>query len=179
MEYSRHVIGIKDQLDIHQVLRAISALHDQVAVNIAESAEAKPVLFSEENLRTILAGAPESLFVEALPLGAYRNMVMQKIEQVVQSTVALRTELRTHYVAELAAQVRDFLSQLGAALPLLQCWALQNARSVVAEEVRKLQNLSGQLAASSFEHGDNVRCMDDLQHQILPALNKLLRAFRK
>ena len=44
---------------------------------------------------------------------------------------------------------------------------------------RELQDLIGQLAASSFERGDNVRCMDDLQHQIVPALKKLLWVFRK
>lgn len=179
MEFSKHAIRIKDQKDICQVLQAISSLQDLVVVNIADSAEMRPILLSEENLHAILADAPESLFVEALPLGEYKKLMRDKIDQVVQSAISLRATLRTNYVADLAAQVRDFLKQLDQIFLMLKCYALQNAQSSVAENVQKLQILLGQLAASSFEHGDNVRCMDDLQYQILPALKNLLKMFRK
>lgn len=179
MEYSKHAIRIKDQNGIHQVLRILSSLQDLVVVNIAESAEMKPILFSEENLHAILADAPESLFVEALPLGKYKKLMCDKIDHAVESTLALRAMLRTQYVADLAAQGRDFLAKLDQILLLLNCYALQNAQSSVAESVQKLRNSLGQLTASSCEHGDNVRCMDDLQYEILPVLKKLLKLFRK
>jgi len=105
--------------------------------------------------------------------------VREKIAQVAQSMLSLRAALRNHYVADPTAQIREFISQLEPVLLLLKCYTLQNAGSGIAEHVRKLQDLSGQLATSSFEHGDNVRCMDDLQYQILPVLNKLLKVFRK
>ncbi len=179
MEFSKHTIRIKEPGDIHQVLRSLSGLQKLVAVNIAQSAEMKPVLVSEENLRALLADAPESLFVEALPLGKYQKLVRDKIGQVVQSALALRASLRTHYVADLAAQVRDFLAQLDQTLLMLNCYALQNAQSGVSEAVQKLRCYLGQFIASSCDLGDNVRCMDDLQHEILPALKKLMRVFGK
>jgi hypothetical protein len=37
----------------------------------------------------------------------------------------------------------------------------------------------GQFATSSSECGDNVRCLDDLQYEMLPILRKTLRIFRK
>lgn len=160
-------------------MQAISSLQGLVVVNIADSAEMRPVLFSEENLHTILTAAPESLFVEALPLGEYKKLMRDKINLVMQSAISLRAALRTNYVADLAAQVRDFLRQLDQLLLMLRCYALQKARSSAAEDVRKLQILPGQLAASSFKYGDNVRCMDDLQYQILPALKNLVKVFRK
>lgn len=175
MEFSKHAIRIKGQKDIHQVVQTISSLQGLVVVNIADSAEMRPVLFSEENLHTILTATPESLFVEALPLGEYKKLMRDKINLVVQSAISLRAALRTNYVADLAAHVRDFLRQLDQILLMLRCYALQKAQSSVAKNVQKLQILPGQLAASSFEHGDNVRCMDDLQYQILPVLKNLLK----
>lgn len=179
MEYSRQVIRIHDQSDIQQVLKIISDLQDLVVVNIAESAEAKPVLFSGENLHAILAGRPESLFIETLPLGEYEKLVGDKIDQGVQSALSLRAMLRTNFVTELVAQVHEFVAKTNQILPLLNCYALQNARSGVAESVQNLQDSLGQLTASCREHGDNVRCMDDLQYEILPPLKRLLKLFRK
>jgi hypothetical protein len=150
-----------------------------VVVNIAASAEMKPVLFSEENLHTILAGGPESLVVEALALGEYRKLVGDKIDQAVHWTLSLRAMLRTQFVAELAAQVREFVAGLEQILPLLNCYALQKTGSGVAEDLQKLRNSLRGLTASWREHGDNVRCMDDLQYEILPVLKRLLKMFRK
>jgi len=179
VEYSRQVIRIHDRSDIQQILKIISGLQDLVVVNIASSAEMKPVLFSEENLRTILAGSPESLLLEGLPLAEYKRLVGEKIDQTVHSTLSLRAMLRTHFAAELVDEMREFVARLNEILPLLDCHALQNARSGVAENVQKLRDSLGQLTASCREHGDNVRCMDDLQYEILPPLKGLLKLFRK
>jgi hypothetical protein len=179
LEYIKDIVRIQDPGNKDQVLLAISSLRDLVVMTIAGAAEMEPVLFSDENLHAILAAAPEQLFVEGLPLGKYKKLAREKIDRAVQSALALRAGLRTAYVADLAATVRDFLSQLDQVLQLLRCYALQNARSDLSGLGRELQDMIGQLAASSFEGGDNVRCMDDLQHQIVPALKKLLWVFRK
>ncbi len=179
MEYIKECVRIQNPGNNDQVLLAISSLRDLVVVNIAGAAEMEPVLFTEENLHAILAAAPEQLFVEALPPAKYKKLAREKIDRAVQSALALRAGLRTAYVADLAAIVRDLLSQLDQVLQLLRCYVLQNARSGPSGLDRELQDLIGQLAASSFERGDNVRCMDDLQHQIVPALKKLLWVFRK
>jgi len=168
VEFSRHTIPVKNQKEAPQVLQTISGLKNLVVVNVASSIEPNPVLFSEENLRALLADAPE-----------YKKLMRDKIDQVARALLSLRAALRTSYVADMAGQVRDFVRQLDQTLLMLKCYALQNAQSGVAENVQKLQVLIGQLAASSFMHGDNVRCMDDLQYEILPALKALLRVFGK
>jgi hypothetical protein len=179
LEYIKDIVRIQDPGNKDQVLLAISSLRDLVVMTIAGAAEMEPVLFSDENLHAILAAAPEQLFVEGLPLGKYKKLARDKIDGAAQSALALRAGLRTAYVADLAATVRDFLSQLDQVLQLLRCYALQNARSDLSGLGRELQDLIGQLATASFERSDNVRCMDDLQHQIVPALKKLLWVFRK
>jgi hypothetical protein len=170
---------MQDPGDKDQALLAISSLSDLVVVNIAGAAEMEPVLFTEENLQAILAETPEQLFVEGLPPGEFKKLARERIDRAVQSALALRAGLRTAYVADLAATVRDFLSRLDQVLQLLRCYVLQNARAGLSGLDRELQDLIVQLADSSFERGDNVRCMDDLQHQIVPALKKLLWVFRK
>jgi len=179
VEYSKHTIRIKDLGDIQQVLPVISSLQNLVVVNIAGSAEMTPVFFSAENLRAVLADGPESLLVEALPERKYRQLARNTIEAAVHATLALRANLRTAYVNDLDAPVRDYLAQLDRIARLLQCYALQNAQPGLSGHVEEFQNVSGQLAASGIEHGDNVRLMDDLHYRILPVLKKLLKVFRK
>jgi hypothetical protein len=178
VEFSKQTIAIENRNDIHQLLH-VSSLKNHVVVNIAGSAEAKPIPLSEENLRAILDAAPKSLYVEALPFARFDKLMRDVIDQVIQSLLDLRSALRTQHVADLAAQIRDFLPRLDPILLLLQCYALQNTRSGVEDQVRKLESLRAQFVTSVFEHGDNVRCMDDLQYQILPALKLLLKIFRK
>ena len=179
MEYIKDTVRIRQPGSEDQVLLAISGLHDLVVVNIAGDAKMAPVSFCSENLHAILAAAPEQLLVEGLPPGKYKKLARETIDRAVQSALALRASLRTAYVADLAAAVRDLLSQLDQVLQLLSCYALQNARSCPSGLDRELQERIAQLAVASFERGDNVRCMDDLQHEIVPALKKLLRVFRK
>jgi hypothetical protein len=179
LEYIKKCVRVQDPGNKDQVLLAISSLRDLVVVNIAGGAEMEPVLFTEENLHAILAAAPEQLLVEGLPPAKYKKLAREKIDRAVQSALALRAGLRAAYVADLAAPVRDLLSQLDQVLQLLRCYALQNARSGPSGLDQELQDVIGQLAASSFERGDNVRCMDGLHHQIVPALKKLLWVFRK
>jgi len=101
-----------------------------------------------------------------------KNLAGDKIEDAIQSTRSLRAMLRTRYVAEVGGQVLEFLSGVEQILPLLD--SLPGA----ADTVQKLRDSLRQLTASSRDQ-DNVRCMDDLQYEILPVLKKLQRSFQK
>jgi hypothetical protein len=179
VEFSRHTISLNDQKGIHQVLQTMSSQQDLIVVNIADSAVRRPVLLSQENLDAILSGTPEFLFVEALPLRDFKRRMRDDIGQAIESTVGLRARLRAEYVYDLEAQVREFLSRLEQIRLMINCYVLQNSKSGVGENSKNLQSALGQLSVSSFEHGDNVRCMDDLQYQILPSLKLLQKIFRK
>jgi hypothetical protein len=179
VEFSRHTISLHDQKDIHQVLQTLSSQQDLIVVNIADSAVGRPMLLSQENLDAILNGAPESLFVETMPLRDFKRRMREDIAQSIESTVGLRARLRSEYVHDLEPQVREFLSRLEQILLMINCYVMQNSKSGVGENSKNLQSALGRLSVSSFEHGDNVRCMDDLQYQILPSLRLLQKIFRK
>jgi len=179
LEYIKDTVRISQPGSEDQALSAISGLRDLVVMNISGDADTAPVRFSSENLHAILAAAPEQLFVEGLPPGQFKKLAREKTDQAVQSALALRASLRTVYIADLAAAVRDVLSQLEEVLELLRGYALQDARSCPSGLDRDLGDRIAQLSAASFECLDNVRCMDALQHEIVPVLKKLLRVFRK
>jgi len=102
-----------------------------------------------------------------------KNLVGDKIEEAIQSTLSLRAMLRTRYVAELGAQVLEFVPGVEQVLPLL------DSHPGAANTAQKLRDSLRQLTASCREHGDNVRCMDELQYEILPALKRLQNLLRK
>ncbi len=178
MSYQRRTIEIEYHADVARVLQCLAAVPDLVVVNVGVPGEEIPPLFCEENLRTILAAAPHELLIEAMPVGEYKELVRVKVGRGIQLLLALRAGLRTSYVADLTAQVGEFLRELEELLLMMGCWNLRQARPDVNKEVGRLDTLRGQLAASAFELGDNVRCMDDLQYQILPVLESLSKAFK-
>jgi hypothetical protein len=177
--YSKHTIPLTRHEDIHQVLRRFSHEQHLVVLNVATAAAMRPVFLCEENLSAVLAGAPAELCVEALPRGAFRTLACDRIAESVQASLSLRVALRTQRVVDLASQANSLLSQLHQLVLLLECAVLQGTQPAAADNVRTLRNVSAQFAGSSFEHGDNVRCMDDLQYEILPTLRDSLKLFGK
>lgn len=117
--------------------------------------------------------------MQELPLGEYKKLAGDKIDEAVQWTLSLRAMLRTQYVAEMGGQVLEFVARLEQILPLLNSYAVQKTDSGAAENVQKLRDSLHQLTASCREHSDNVRCMDDLQYEILPVLKRFLKLLRK
>jgi hypothetical protein len=105
----------------------------------------------------------------------HEAFMRDNIVQAIQSTHELRAALCTHWVADLDLQMRAFLSQLNQIILLFESQNPQNARLGMVEDFRRLRELGRQLAASGFEYKDNVRCMDDLQYEILPVLERLLK----
>jgi hypothetical protein len=177
MGYSRHTIPVGDRRDVGNILEAISRLPNLVVVNLVSPIHSKPVCFCTENLRAMLTDAPGSLLVETLPGAEYKRVVTDAIDQTAQVAAGLRAALRSQPVAGLTGEVADFLLRLDPLLLLLDGFVLQRADLRLGPSMLKLRDLRGQVAASWFEHEDNVRCMDDLQYEILPSLRSIRKAF--
>ena len=101
-----------------------------------------------------------------------KKLAGDKIREAIQWTLSVRAMLRTQFVAEANGQILGYVHRLEQMLPLL------DACPGAAENVQKLRDLLLQLTASCREHGDNVRCMDDLQYEILPVLKRLQKLLR-
>ncbi len=164
---------------MQEVLRIICGSRERVAVNVASSPEASPVVLTEENLLDILAAQPDSIVVDALPAREFSAIVREKLDSLMRSAASLRTALRDQFVADLQQQAGAFLAQLDSAVLILQCYSLQAGPALVNRKIGELQDLRQRLALSSFDHADNVRCMDDLQYGIVPALKAIRKFFER
>lgn len=178
VEFLKHVIAVKEQ-SLRQVQETIANLKDFVPLRLAGSEHRTPVAFTDESLQAILATAPDSLHLEGFAPAMFKKCVVANIDQAVATALSLRGILCRTHVAELAPQMRDFISELEPLVRLLECHARRSGQSGVAENAQRLNDALLQFAASSFEREDNVLCMDDLQYQILPVLKKLQRVLGK
>jgi hypothetical protein len=176
-DYSRHTIAVADPRDYLAILRALSRLPAVVVVNIVEPS-GKAKLLSEESLMAALAEAPETLTVDALRADAFSAVMRQNVEAGRREAEALRRLLRDRPVSDLGAEVAAVLRHLDQLLLLLTGYALQRDNAAVPRLGHALATLREQMAASAGQFADNVRCMDDLHYEIVPALEKLWNMFR-
>lgn len=108
-----------------------------------------------------------------------RKYLGQEVGQAIQATLALRELLRERTVVELAAEIGNYLSKTWNILTIIESYALQKNQTRITGLVAEFKDFLGQLAVDCRESGDNVRCMDRLQYQILPSLQKLRKFFEK
>jgi len=107
----------------------------------------------------------------------YKRVMRGKIDQAIHSVTMLRAALRSRQACDLTSQSRDLLSQLQNVLLMFQCFELQASRAGAGEIVSVLHNLLGKFEVSGVVLCDNVRCMDDLQYELLPVLHTLRTFF--
>jgi hypothetical protein len=155
------------------VLRELVALRDLVVVNIAESMDSPAVALSHDNLSAVVAQAGDSLVVEALPFQMYQRIMRDKIEQIIDEAAAIRGVLRNRAVADIGPEADRLARYLEQLHFLLGGYTLQQANPDLSQAIQGLETLRDQLLRSAFEYQDNVRCMDDLHYEIVPALRKI------
>lgn len=176
-EYSRHSVAVADASNAPQVLRALAALPEVVVVNLVETSGATTVAFSEESLSSLLATAPAAIVVEALPRATYERVMRDKIELATREAIALRTILCSCAIVDVPTEASTVLRHVDQILFLLRSYALQDTRSRTTRVIESLAERRQRLADSCFESGDNVRCMDDLQYEVVPVLQEVTRLF--
>jgi hypothetical protein len=108
-----------------------------------------------------------------------KKLVGQNLSKAIQATLEIRELLRERMVVALAGEIGNYLSETLQLLMMIECFAQQKSHTAITERLAELQDLLRQLAADCRESGDNVRCMDRLQYQILPSLQKMRKIFEK
>jgi hypothetical protein len=176
-EYSRHSVAVDDAGNAAQVLRAIAALPDVVVVNLVEANGTTTVALSEDTLSSLLATAPPAIVVEALPRSTYQRVMRDKIELATREATALRTILCSCAISDVPTEAGTVLRHVDQILFLLRSYALQDTRPRLGRVIDALAERRQRLAESCFESGDNVRCMDDLQYEVVPVLTDVSRLF--
>jgi hypothetical protein len=176
-EYTRHTVPVADAGNPRDVLRAIGALPDAVVVNLVEPGGASTVALSEETLASLLATGPEAIVVETLPRTTYQRVMRDKIDLATREAIALRTILCSCAIADVPTEAGTVVRHVDQIVFLLRSYALQDGRPRIGGVIDALAARRQRLAESCFESGDNVRCMDDLQHEIVPVLKDVSRLF--
>jgi hypothetical protein len=102
-----------------------------------------------------------------IPKPGTKRTASDAIEGAMQSALSLRGMMRTHYASDLSAEIRSLVAELNQVVSLLES---SDCPPGVAPHLRMLQELVLRFAAT---HEDNVRYMDDLQYEIVPALKNI------
>jgi hypothetical protein len=176
-EYSRHTVPVADAGSTAQVLRAIGALPDVIVVNLVEANGTSTVALSEETLTSLLATGAEAIVVETLPRVTYQRVMRDTIDLATREAIALRTILCSCAVIDVPTEAGTVLRHIDQILFLLRSYALQDGRPRLTRVIDALAERRQRLAESCFESGDNVRCMDDLQYEVVPVLRDVTRLF--
>jgi hypothetical protein len=108
-----------------------------------------------------------------------KKLIGQKVGQAIQATLELRELLRERMAVALAGEIGNYLSETQQLLMMIESFAQLKSHAAITERLAELQDLLHQLAADCRESADNVRCMDRLQYQILPSLQKMRKIFGK
>ena len=178
VEHAPQTIRLRNPGNVGDLLHMLAtSWSDLVMVNVGAATETKRLFFCAANLDALLAIHPEELVVEALPEAGYKQLARQTVDQVIQAAQALRTALRTQYVADAGAGVVDLVLRVDRLTLLLDGYALQRPRPEICQAADRLRRVRDELASSSVPSGDNVRCMDDLQYEMLPALQAIRQLF--
>jgi hypothetical protein len=174
--YVRHLIPLTEPRDITQIRDALASLPD-IVVNISASAGGPSVALSDENLAAALAEPGRTLAADALPDAVYFQIMSGKIAEAIGESEAFRGTLASHSVAELGAGADRIARHLEQIHFLLRGYALQRPQAGLNDSIQELERLRDQFVRSAFEHFDNVRCMDDLHYEIVPALQGIASMF--
>jgi hypothetical protein len=176
-EYSRHTVAVTDAGNGPQVLRALAALPDVVVVNLVEANGQATIALSDDSLSSLLATGPDAIVVETLPRATYQRVMRDKIELATREAIALRTILCSCAIGDVPTEAGTVLRHVDQILFLLRSYALQDSRPRLSRLIDALAERRQRLAESCFESGDNVRCMDDLQYEVVPVLKDVSRLF--
>ncbi len=179
IENTRAVMELPGEVDCDFVMQKIMELKNVVVVNIANSPEGGDVLFTLDNLRTLLAAGTRKLYMEAMAEKQYGALMGQQIAQLLVAIEQLEDQLRAQYITDLFAATSDLLFQLQNLVVLLTCLALQKKHTQLSESLEALGRFQEQLGNTVFFLEDNVRCLDDLQYEIVPCLQKIKRQLKK
>jgi hypothetical protein len=149
-----------------------------VAVNLV-GPQGTVRFFDADSLEGALRDAPGQLTVQMMPLDAYRSVVTGKLRGMMSAASALRGSLRERPAGDCAEGIRALVAGILQAAAIVGALAFQRSSDELHTHAQAIHRLAAQLAASAFEHADNVRCMDDLHYEIVPRLTAAAEAMSR
>jgi len=179
VKYNQHTLNLDGEKSSENALEMIRGFKDEVVVNIAGDPKAAPILFTVENLKAAISKGGVALVLETLPVEVYSELILREIQLVKQSSEEIRALLRNQFIYDIREVVNRFLGKFQNMANILNCYALQHPQSMVAENMEKLSELLPQLGTACFKLRDNVRFMDNLQYDVIPALHTLTKTMQQ
>lgn len=178
----RHQVNIGRPPDLDALRERLSAQLQRgrlgervIVVNIGRLGSERLVMFCSDNAREVLSS--ETVLVDAAVDTEYRPFVRSVIAGVMSKVCALREALRSTDVFSLAAACGQLCQQLDACALMAEGYAMQSTGDGLITCAGALAAASRAFRESAAVYRDNVRCMDDLHYEIMPALNGVERYF--
>lgn len=150
---------------------------DAVVVNIGSFGAEHLVLFCSANLGPAIANA-QTVVVDVTDGTAYRAFARAVVESAIRSVGGLREAMRAVPVSLLGVQCVQVSQQLDTTALMVEGYALQRTHSELTLAAAALAAATRLFKESARVHEDNVRCMDDLRYEVMPALARIDRCLR-
>lgn len=175
MYYNQYIIELSHDKTLDSVREQISDQTKEIVVNIKLTPEDKGLLYTSENLDSLLCCGITKLYLETLEVEHYFSLLQQQFIQSVSLAENFKKQLATHYITDLTSEVIEFLSCLQNTAMILECLALSKNDDGIAKQVALLKQQQEQLNITSFYLEDNALCMDILIHEVIPIDKQVLK----
>ncbi len=173
IQYTTISIELGNAPEIKDVLQRIAQYKDKTVVNIINPATNDTVIFSAENLQTMLTEGTSKVHFQAMDTRDYLSLMAQLIQQIASTGEMLRDKLLRHRTADLLVEMSDFLSKLGNIIVMISCFAKQQSHLGLEQNMDKLRQCQEHLGLACFYFEDNVRCRDEISYIILPVVQQV------
>lgn len=177
MNYNRFALTISHNSTLETVKQQILDQIRRIVVNISLTPEDKGMLFTPENLQTILDLDVTQLYLETLENNDYFSLMQQQSLHLLSQAEKLKKLLVNYYITNLTSEFSEFLSLIQNNAMMLECLVLSTDNAKIANQIVLLKQLQGQLSIACFYLEDNVLCMDKLCYEIVPMIKQLLKEF--
>lgn len=172
MHYNQYTIELSHDRTLDSVKKQISDQTKEIVVNISLTPEDKGLLYTSENLYSLLCCGITKLYLETLESEHYFSLLQQQFVQIVSLAENFKKQLVTHYITDLTSDVIEFLSFLQNTAMMLECLALSKNDERIAKQVALLKQQQEQLNITCFYLEDNVLCLDILSHEVIPTVKQ-------
>jgi hypothetical protein len=179
MQYNKRILKISSGTTRSSLLEKIAGFKDEIVVNLATSPEDAGILFSPENLQSLLANNINELHIDTVNQTDYCSLMKQQVSQLLTSTADLRQKLRNCYCCDLSNEFSVFLSFLQNVCMMLECLTINKSYSSLQPQLLKLQQAEEQLSECCFFLEDVSLCLDILRYEVDVSLMHLLGSLQR
>lgn len=174
MENSWTILELPDEVDCDYVMNQFLGLKEKVVINISGTSNEQAILFTADNLQTLLLAGIRKLYVETMEEKQYWLIMSQQLSSLLASAEEIEDQLYNRYVTDMFVPITDLLSRMQNIIVMLTCFALQKDYKLLSSKLEQLRQFQKELSNSAFFLEDNVCCLDNLHYQMVPCLKQTL-----